>query len=209
MPSIFNKMTKMPLKFLKKTKMPFMDFDQFDQLPDIQEQVLNENLDFILQFTYNSKEDVVFAVKKYHSNIRRQFHVVKSDKSRYYVKCPKENCNVIYTFFNDFNKFVLRFNFKDDVFGPPTSSKIHSCNILEFSTSKDINDVSFISKLDHVETWFQAEGRNATPAGLKRHLNALGVDPSYHTLLRTLAVLKTLLCPKEVNMDCYSIMLKN
>ena len=104
--------------------------------------------------------------------------VTQSDKRRYYVKCALENC-----------EFYLNYNFRGDAFSAPSSGRVHTCSIFEVPQSKTLS-VKHLMHLPRVKSWFENKSRNATTASLKRHLNNIGIEVPYHTLLRTLCGLK-------------------
>jgi hypothetical protein len=81
------------------------DFDIESDNDDLDDSA--QSLDYLKQYNYQSKDDIIFAVAEYHTKIERRFVVTKSDKRRYYVKCAAENCG-----------FYLKYNYRKHAFCP-------------------------------------------------------------------------------------------
>jgi len=78
------------------------DFDIESDNDDLDDSA--QSLDYLKQYNYQSKDDIIFAVAEYHTKIERRFVVTKSDKRRYYVKCAAENCG-----------FYLNYHFRNQL----------------------------------------------------------------------------------------------
>ena len=116
---------------------------------------------------------------QYHAIIGRKFIVTQSDKRRYYVKCASENCG-----------FYLNYNFRNQVFRSPCG-EVHTCSSFEVPQNNKTLSVKHLTRHPEIKSWFEKEARNATTASLKRHLNSIGIDVPYRSLLRTLSALRT------------------
>ena len=72
-------------------------------------------LAFFNNLVVESKSSLLQAVERFHAMYRQGFRVVRSDTQRLALKCKKENC-----------PFHLTFNFKSNLFKPPTKAINHT-----------------------------------------------------------------------------------
>ena len=138
-----------------------------------------KNMDYLLEFNYESKEDIIFAVAEYHYSIQREFIVVRSNKCRYNVKCASELCT-----------FRLNYNINKNASIVPKIRGLHTCSMFEHVEDNKGVKVNYLVNHPDVNQWFRTENRNATTSSLKRYLNSIGITAPYHTLFRTLNALQ-------------------
>jgi len=100
--------------------------------------------------------------------------VVQNDARRYCVRCERSDCS-----------FRLNFNFRNQLFGPPTVAIAHNCGTTTVAVSR-AERPSYLARMLAVREWMHQEGRKASTDGLRRRLLTMGIDPSYNVLYRTL-----------------------